>query len=244
MDGNEIRVAEKVVLGDVVRASSLGPLLGEILTPGAGLHAKSLADSRRALTELAKAENAEGKTFEVAPDGYLPGRTGFQSCVFEADAPRELQHQPEGNAGGGAADGAGPANRNTAFGAGFDVEGIVPGSGRDQQLQVGQGLDDLAGEGGPLAHADYDSETLQGLDRLILAAEWLVEDLDVDVFGDRRPVGETHRNVLVIIQNCSPNHSPDTPCVRAPARRANLGRANRKDRGSGGGEAVLGTPCG
>ena len=65
----------------------------------------------------------------------------------------------------------------------LDVEGIVLGAGGDQELQVGQGLDDPARKRRALAHADHDGKALQGLDRLGLAGEGLVEDLDLDVLG-------------------------------------------------------------
>src|SRR5262245_6607609 len=44
MDGDEIRVAEEVLLRHVVRASGLGFLFGEVLAPSDGLHAEGLAD--------------------------------------------------------------------------------------------------------------------------------------------------------------------------------------------------------
>ncbi len=134
MDGDEIRNAEKILLGDIVRACGLRFLLGEVLAPGDCPHAEGLADRGGSLAQLAKTKNAEGKPFEVAPDGHLPGRSRFQSRIFQTDAARELQHQPEDDPGRGTADGASPANRNAAFGAGLDVEGIIACPGRDQQL--------------------------------------------------------------------------------------------------------------
>src|SRR4029078_3014572 len=95
MDGDEIRVAEKVLFRDVVRAGGLGLFFGQVLTPGDGLHAKSLPARRRALAELAETEDAEREALEVSPDRRLPGRAGFQPGVLEADVACELQHQDE-----------------------------------------------------------------------------------------------------------------------------------------------------
>ncbi len=122
MDGDEIRVAEKVVLGNVVRARGLGFLFGQVLAPGDSLHAEGLADRGRTLAKLAKAEDAEREAFEVASDRRLPRRAAFQPCILETDSARKLQHQAEGDAGGRAAGRAGPADCHASFGAGFDVE--------------------------------------------------------------------------------------------------------------------------
>ena len=102
---------------------------------------------------------------------------------------------------------SGSANGDAALGAGLHVEGIVAGAGGDQQLQVGEGFDHLAREGGALPHADHDGKSLQGLDDGVRPAERRIEDLDFDVFGDCRPVGHFHRNVLVVVQNGGPNHA-------------------------------------
>ena len=73
--------------------------------------------------------------------------------------------------------------------------------GRDQQLQVRQFLDDGAREGGALAHRAHDVEALQRLDHVLLAAEVLVEDLDVEIARDLRPVRYLEYDILVVVED-------------------------------------------
>src|SRR5262249_35998431 len=69
------------------------------------------------------------------------------------------------------------------------------------------GFDDFAGEGGALAHTGDDRKALKGFDCFLLAGERLVEHLYLDVLGDPRPVSEIHRHVLIVVENCGPNHA-------------------------------------
>src|SRR5262249_6836856 len=122
VDGDEICVAEKIVLGDVISACGFGLFFGQVLAPGNGLHAEGLADCCRALAELAETKDAEREAFEVTSDRRLPRRAGFQPSIFKADPAGEFQHQAEGDPSGWAADRAGPADRDAMFRASFHVE--------------------------------------------------------------------------------------------------------------------------
>ena len=61
MNGDEIRLAEQVLLADVVDARLLAFLRREVLAPGDDLHAERLGDLGGAGAELAEAEDAEGQ---------------------------------------------------------------------------------------------------------------------------------------------------------------------------------------
>jgi hypothetical protein len=168
----------------------------------------------------------------VRPSRSWPGLAGLHAGVLEADAAGEFQDQAEGDAGGGAADAAGAADRDAALGAGLQVDGGVAGAGGDQEFQVGQAFDDLAGERGALAHHLDDGEALQGLDDRIVIAQGRAEDLDVDVLGDRGPIGKREGNVLIVVENGGANHTHGLLglCRGIPGG-ANLEPVNRKDRG-------------
>jgi hypothetical protein len=89
-----------------------------------------------------------------------------------------------------------------------DVDGLVPDAGGDQQLQVGQPLEDLGTEPGPLAHRDDHVEGLEAGDQRVGVRDVVVELDDVDRFGDLRPVGEGVRDGLVVVEDGDAVHSP------------------------------------
>ena len=140
----------------------------------------------------------------------------------------------------GTAHDAGAADGNAALAARFDIERVIAGAGGDQELQVGEGFDNLAREGGAFAHADDDREALQGLDRFVLAGEGFVEHLDLDVLGDPRPVGECQRHILVIVENSGPNHAQVLSLRPERPGRATIGMEQRNERGF---QPSGGRPC-
>ena len=225
MDGDDVGLAEQVFLRDVVGAARRRFFRREVLAPGDHVHAEGFRHRGRALAELAEADHAQRHAFEVAPERHLPGFARFHARVLEADAAGEFQHQPEHDAGGGRADRAGAADGDAALGGGLEVERIVLGAGGDQELEVRQRLDHFARERRALAHADHDGEALQGLDRLVRPREGLVEDRELDVFGERRPVGERKRDVLVVVQDGCAKHS--LPPFSRAARPVPGGRHHR-----------------
>ena len=240
MNGEDVGVAEQVVLRNVVDARLLRLVRRQVRAPGDDPHAERLGDGCDALAELAEAQRAERLAFHIVSHGDLPRRPGFHAGVLEADAAGQFQHQADGDRGCRVAEAAGAADRNAALGRRLDVEGIVAGAGGDQELQVGQRLDHLAREGGALAHADDDGEALQRLDRRVGASERLVEHGDVDVFGDRRPVGKFQRDVLIIVEDGCLDHTHELlACTRTSSGRDNLEPVGRKDRGYQSG----GRPC-
>src|SRR5260370_4035245 len=100
MDGDEIGLAEQIVLGGIWDAGLAAFLGGQVLAPGDDLHAKGLRDIRGAGAELAQSENAERHAFEIKADGGLPRCAGTQPRVLVADMPRQFAHPPDRDAGG------------------------------------------------------------------------------------------------------------------------------------------------
>ena len=125
--------------------------------------------------------------------------------VLVADVAGQFEHQPDGDAGGRAAERAGAADRDAARLGRLGVDRGIAQAGRDQKLQIGQRLDHLLREAGALAHGDDDLEALQRRDDLVRAAEMLVENLELDVALDLRPVGDFEDDVLIIVENCAAN---------------------------------------
>src|SRR6185312_7974078 len=60
----------------------------------------------------------------------------------------------------------------------------------------------------------------------------LIEDFDLDVLLNRRPVGELHRDVLIIVQNSCPNHLSNP--LRHPEMRVQGHLKHVKSKGKGG----------
>ena len=203
VDGDEVGLAEQVVLGDVADASLLAFLRREVLAPGDHLHAERLGDVGGTGAELAEPEHAERHAFEVGPDGRLPHCAGVQPRVLVADVAGQFEHQPDGDAGGRAAERAGAADRDAARLGRLGVDRGVARAGGDQELELGQRLDHLLRKAGALAHRDDDLEILKRRDDLVRAAEMLLEDLDVDLALELRPVGDLEDDVLIVVENCA-----------------------------------------
>ena len=93
------------------------------------------------------------------------------------------------------------ADHDAALLGGGDIDGCIAQPCRDEQLQVRQFLDDGAREGGALAHRAHDVEALQRLDHVLVAAEVLVEDLDVEIARNLRPVRYLEYDILVVVED-------------------------------------------
>src|SRR3984893_4777831 len=98
MDGDEIRAAEKLVLARIFGPRFAAFFRCEILAPRQHLHSERLRNAGSAGAELAQPENPERQSFEVKPDGALPGHAGLHARILVSDAAAELQHQANGNA--------------------------------------------------------------------------------------------------------------------------------------------------
>ena len=105
--------------------------------PGDDLHAERLAE----------ADEAQRLALDVHAERELPVLAGLHPGVLPADPPGQLQHQAEGDAGGRVAVAGGAADRDAALLAGLHVDRGVVGAGGDQELELGQRLDDRTGKG-------------------------------------------------------------------------------------------------
>src|SRR5262245_9248612 len=135
MNCDNVGLTEKVLLGDELSACVLSLLRCQILAPADRIHAERFPDRCGALAEPAKAKNTERQAFEIPADRHLPGFACLESRIFESDPPGQFQHQAKGNTGRWTADSASTAHGNPALGAGLDIERIIAGPGRDEELQ-------------------------------------------------------------------------------------------------------------
>ena len=137
MDGDEIRAAEKLVLARILGSRFAAFLRREILAPRQHLHPERLRNAGSAGAELAQPENPERQSFEVKPNRALPGHAGLHARILVADAPAELEHQPNGNAARRTADCRRAAHHDPALPRGRNIDGSIARAGRNQQLEVG-----------------------------------------------------------------------------------------------------------
>ncbi len=206
VDGDEIRLPEQILLAHIPDTGLLALLGGEVLAPGDHLHPERLRDLGDALPELAQAEHAERQSFEVEADGRLPAHARLHARVLVADAPGELEHEPDGDARGRTADGRGPAHHHVALLGGGDIDRSIAHAGGDEELEIRELLDHRARKSGALAHGADDLEALQRLDHVIGVAEMLAEHLDLEVLCDLRPIGRLEGNVLVVVEDRATGH--------------------------------------
>src|SRR6516165_1053552 len=158
MNGDEVGLAEKLLLARVVDADLLALLRCQILAPGDDLHPERLGDLGGARAELAEAEDAEGQTLQIHADRGLPRHAGLHPRVLVADVTGQFEHQPNGNARGRIAQRRGAADDDAALIGGGDVDRRVAQAGGDEELELGQLLDHPTREGGALAHGADDLE--------------------------------------------------------------------------------------
>ena len=125
--------------------------------------------------------------------------------VLVADVPRQFEHQPDCDAGGRIAERAGAAHSDAARLGRLCIDRGIAHPGGDQELQLGQRVDDFFRECGPLAHRNDDRKTLQRRNDLVGAAKMFVKYFDLDLVLDLGPVGELERHILVIVEDCATN---------------------------------------
>ena len=72
VDGDDVGVAEQVLLGGVVDARLLALLSRQVRAPRDHLHAERLGDAGDAQAELAEPDDAERLALDVGPERDLP----------------------------------------------------------------------------------------------------------------------------------------------------------------------------
>ena len=204
VDADDVGLPEQVFLGRrIAEAGLVGALLRDVLAPDRDLHAEGLADLAHAGAELAEPDDAEVHPLDVRAERGLPWRAGLELVVLVADVARQFENEPPGDAGGRIAEAAGAADRDALRLRGLHVDAAIDHARGDQELEIRQLVDDVFRERRALSHRADDGKSLQRLDDVVVAAEVLVEHLDVDVVCDFRPVGARERDVLVVVENCA-----------------------------------------
>src|SRR5262249_25414873 len=216
VNGEDVRLAKKILLARVADADFLALVRRQVLAPGDDFHAERLSDFCRAGAELAQPEDAERQAFEVQPDRRLPRRAGLHPRVLVADAPGQFEHQADGNARGRTAHRWRAAHDDAALPGRGDVARRIAQPRGDEQLELRQFLDHGARESGALAHGAHDLELLQRREDLIGSAQMRIEHFDVEVVQNFRPVGHGESDVLVIIENRAAMARHETMSVRWP----------------------------
>ena len=126
----------------------------------------------------------EGLAFDIDAERALPGPPVLEALAFVADPPRELEHQADGDADGRIAGGLGAAGHDPALPGGLQVQHPVAFPGRDQELEIGQRLDQAARKRGALAHQHHHVEALERPGDLVRPAERGIEDRELDLAGE------------------------------------------------------------
>jgi hypothetical protein len=174
---------------------------GEILAPGDHLHVQRLGDLGDLRAEPAEADQAECLALDVDAERALPGRPVLEALALVADPPRQLEHQGDGDAGGRIAGGFGRADHDAARLGGLEVQHEVALAGGDQELEVGQRLDQAARKRRSLARQHHHIEALERPGDLVGPAERGVEHRERDLACERGPVGEPKGDVLVVVED-------------------------------------------
>src|SRR3954469_12486376 len=206
VDGHDVRGGEQLVLLDATDADLGGALVGEVLAPGDDVHAEGDADAGDLGTEPAESDDAESPAREVAADGLLPA-TDAHGGVLLRDVAEGREDEAPGELGGGGRLRAGAADGDAQLGGGFDVDRLVPHAGGDEQLEVGQPFEDLAPEGGALAHRDDDVEDLEAGHEGVRVGDVVVELDHLDLLRDLRPVAVVGGDALVVVQDGDAMHT-------------------------------------
>ena len=83
---------------------------------------------------------------------------------------------------------------------GGDVDRGVPRAGGDQQLQVGEAVEDLGGERRALAHRDDDLGARQRLDQLVGVGDVMLDRDRLPVVRDPVPAAVVEGDALVVVE--------------------------------------------
>ena len=218
MNGDDVGIAEQIVLGDVVDARFLRLFRRQVLAPGDRPSCQGLGDRRDALAELAQAERCRASGLRGrGPCVDLPGRAGFSRAFSKPMWRVNSSIRPKAMPAVGLPKPPVPQTGMPRSVAALTSNEVLRAPVVISSFRSGRASITLRGKRRALAHADDDGKALQRLDRLVRAGEGLIEDLDLDVLGDRRPVGEFHRHVLVVVENGCPTmrNSVDAGRIRA-----------------------------
>ncbi|EPD60421.1 hypothetical protein HMPREF1211_05170 [Streptomyces sp. HGB0020] len=217
VDRDEVAARQQLLLGGrELDAHLVGVLLGEVVAPGADVHAEGEAHVGDPAADLAEAEQAEPAAVQIRAHRLLPGPAGAQGVVLLDDAAGQAQEQ-----GPGQFDGRGRDARRAAHGdavrlGGGVVDDAVAHPGGDEQLQPGQAGEQGGGEGDAFAQGDDDVEAVEGRGEFVVRTEVIAEGDGLDPVGHRRPVGEFGRHLLEVVEHGAAQHGGSLlRCVRS-----------------------------
>ena len=89
---------------------------------------------------------------------------------------------------------------------GVEIDGVRARAGNDDQLQVGQLLDERAWHRHALAHEADDVIGLQRRGSLVDGGEVAVEHVDGRVGSELAPIGEAQSHALIIVEDGDADH--------------------------------------
>lgn len=101
---------------------------------------------------------------------------------------------------------AGAADDDAVAPRGGDVDRHVGHAGGDQQLQVGEAVEDRGGQRGALAHRDDDLRPGKRLDQPVGVADMPLEGDRLPLVGDAVPTAVVEGNPLVVVEQDDPLH--------------------------------------
>src|SRR6266436_5165290 len=84
---------------------------------------------------------------------------------------------------------------------GGDIDRRVYRSRRGNELEIGEALNDVAGQRGPLAHDTNHIKRQQPLNHGGRIGEVVLKYGDVRSIAEHRPIGALERHILVIVEN-------------------------------------------
>ena len=219
MDREHVGPAEQLGLGDMSRAGLFGGFAGQVRAPGYDLHAEGRPDSRHPGADPAQAQHAEHRSAELAPDRRLP-TAGAHRQMFVDDPPGRSQNERPGQLDRRLDIASGRADIDSVLLGSGEVDRGVERSGGRNHLEVGQTINNVARQRCSLPHDADHVVRQQPVDHGVGIGEVVVEDRDVGSGSDRRPVGHTHRDVLVIVENRNLHRAQSFTQVMARGRSA------------------------
>src|SRR3989454_2455412 len=147
-----------------------------------------------------KSQNAQGLSTEIRAHCLLPA-AGSDGVALRHDMSRGGQDQRPGNFDRRVRPIPRVNHCDPMIARGGDIDRHVYRSRRGNELEIGQALNDVAGQRGPLAHDTNHIKRQQPLNHGVWIGEVVLKYGDVRSITEHRPIGAFKRRILVIVQN-------------------------------------------
>ena len=227
MDRHHVRFGQQRPLAGGAPDAGLGAApLGQVGAPGGDFHAERLADRRDLAAETAQPDHAERLAAKPGADGALPSPVPDRA-VLEGERPGGRQDQPPGQLGRRIAERRRAADDDAALPRRADVDRQVAHPAGQQQFELRQLLELGARERRALPHRADDLEPAEGARDRVLPADTGVEDLDLDLAGQDRPIGHAERAALIVVDDRATFHRVPRPRPAGGYAGRGRGRENR-----------------